>query len=373
MNYRLFLTVLAIACSQTLHAASGTIEINSAGQCSYSGELLPGSVYAFTADYTAEAMIDEITAYSGLRRNFIVRASNVPNAAAVNQGGQRFLLYNQEFMASVKEKPYSYWTTMTIMAHEVGHHLQGHTLDGEAGRPEKELEADEYSGFIVEKMGATLKEAQAAINIFAPNDGTSSHPAKKTRLLAVRAGWTKAFDLNNSPKLVAPSFQLASTATEEKNRYKTQGGWVKDTQTGLIWTRCSLGQKWDGSGCLRVAKKFQRDHILTKHFDFSGYKDWRIPTIKELQTLVYCSSKQPVLWNNTGLACEGSFARPTLFSQVFPNTASDTAFLSSSLNEYESNKVWITDFYDGSSRLENKDDFFAVRLVRAKSLKKSKK
>jgi hypothetical protein len=364
MNYRFLFIVLAIACSQTSHAASGTIEIKSSGQCSYSGEILPGSVYAFTADYTAEAMIDEITAYSGLRRNFIVRASNVPNAAAVNQDGQRFLLYNQEFMASVKEKTHSYWAAMTIMAHEVGHHLQGHTLDGAAGRPERELEADEYSGFIVEKMGATLKESQAAINIFAPNEGSSTYPPKKTRLLAVRAGWTKAFELNKSPKLAEPSSQLASIATEGINRYEVQGGWVKDTQTNLIWTRCSLGQKWDGSSCLRMAKKFQRDHILTKHFDFSGYKDWRIPTIKELQTLFYCSSEQPALWNDTGRACEGSFARPVIFSKVFPNTAYDTAFLSSSLNEYDSSKVWVADFYDGSSHSENKDGFFAVRLVR---------
>ena len=38
---------------------------------------------------------------------------------------------------------------MTLLAHEVGHHLNGHTIHRGGSTPELELEADEFAGFIL--------------------------------------------------------------------------------------------------------------------------------------------------------------------------------------------------------------------------------
>ena len=57
---------------------------------------------------------------------------------------------------------------------------------------------------------------------------------------------------------------------------------------------------------------------------FAGYSDWCLPTIEELRTLVYCSSGKPKTWNDTGKSCKGDYQRPTIASEVFPNTPTPT-------------------------------------------------
>jgi hypothetical protein len=305
-------------------------------------------------------IIDKIAAYTGLRRNFIISASDVPNAAAITRSGERYLLYNQEFMDAVKRKTHTYWAAISIMAHEIGHHLQGHTLDGEGSRPDKEIEADEYSGFILQKMGATLEEAQAAINTLSSEVGSSTHPSKQLRLLAIRNGWTKSLELNGAAQQRA--IFSAHDETQHSNRYKVKNGLVKDSKTGLMWTRCSIGQNWNGATCQGIAAKYRWEQIMTKHFDYAGYKDWRVPKFQELKTLL-CNHKPAKLQNRTRSACEEDDAI-ALMNEAFPNMPVDTPFWSASHAEHSKNNVWIVDFFDGSQRYDDKNNYFAVRLVR---------
>lgn len=105
------------------------------------------------------------------------------------------------------------------------------------------------------------------------------------------------------------------------NHYQVKDGLVKDTKTGLMWMRCAIGNDWAGSSCpnksppkmsiwnaLSVAKKSQ----------YQGYNDWRLPTEKELLSLVYCNTSLPKKWNNSGTNCQGNFKQPTVNQQVFP-------------------------------------------------------
>ena len=73
---------------------------------------------------------------------------------------------------------------MSILAHEVGHHINGHTLGASMSAYEnriQELEADEFSGFVMQKIGATLEQAIDAIASLASSgdDSYSSHPNKE--------------------------------------------------------------------------------------------------------------------------------------------------------------------------------------------------
>ena len=53
------------------------------------------------------------------------------------------------------------------------------------------MEADYSSGFYLAKMGATLEDAQSAIQTLKYEKATSTHPAKADRLIAIEKGFDK--------------------------------------------------------------------------------------------------------------------------------------------------------------------------------------
>lgn len=167
-------------------------ELGTNNTCSYYGEKVPEKVTTFSSDQEAEDVIKRIVRASGLAQNFQVRAAGVPNAAAVIRGDVRYILYDQYFMQSTRRNTGSAWAPISIMAHEVGHHLNGHTLDNKGSRPSIELQADYYSGFVLQKMGATLEEARVAMTKLGSPEGSSTHPARHDRLAAIGNGWTEA-------------------------------------------------------------------------------------------------------------------------------------------------------------------------------------
>jgi hypothetical protein len=206
-------------------------EIVTDGDCSYYGETLEKKIYTFDSDKEAEAAVDKILYQTGLARNFTIRASDVPNAAAIIQGETRYVLYSQEFIRRVKQTVRTDWAALSIMAHEIGHHLQGHTLQRGGSRPPIELEADTFSGFVMYKMGANLEQAQAAMRAFAGDVGTATHPGKKSRLAAIEAGWTHAKDISeggsNKPRMIeldAKDFKRQGDVWVDNNPASCQKG-----------------------------------------------------------------------------------------------------------------------------------------------------
>jgi hypothetical protein len=166
--------------------------------CSYYGETITADITAHEADETAEKVVRDIMSVIGLRPNFELRAANVPNAAAVIIKNKRYILYNPTFMNDINTASGTYWASISILAHEIGHHLNGHTLDQVGSRPATELEADEFSGFVLRKMGASLADAQAAMSLIASMKGSHTHPPKQNRLASIATGWTNAGELINN-------------------------------------------------------------------------------------------------------------------------------------------------------------------------------
>lgn len=166
---------------------------NYTAMCNYYGETSAKTIYMGPAGASAEKVVQDIMSVIGLRANFELRAStDIPTAAAVIKKGSRYILYNPKFMNTIISATGNKWTAVSIMAHEIGHHLSGHTLDGETSKPATELEADEFSGFVLQKMGATLTDAQAAMAAIASLKGSHTHPPKNQRLSAIATGWGKA-------------------------------------------------------------------------------------------------------------------------------------------------------------------------------------
>src|SRR5690606_29144984 len=82
----------------------------------------------------AVAQIDAILDKVGLLRNFEVEeCQGINNAIAVtvpleNGDLDRFILYDNLFFSNVSGSTGTDWGLASILAHEVGHHLNGHTL-----------------------------------------------------------------------------------------------------------------------------------------------------------------------------------------------------------------------------------------------------
>ncbi|WP_050929986.1 NADase-type glycan-binding domain-containing protein [Aestuariivita boseongensis] len=137
------------------------------------------------------SVVDTILSVSGLLPNFqVVETHEVGNAAAVVIDGERYLAFNPDWIAQYKSDPNAQWQLYGVMAHEVGHHLQGHTITGTGSRPPTELEADEYAGFILAALGASVSEAQSLWATLS-EEGSATHPPRHQRLAAVERGWLR--------------------------------------------------------------------------------------------------------------------------------------------------------------------------------------
>ena len=154
----------------------------------------PGAMTrSFQSDAEAEAEFARILAAVGLTYlsdRITLRASaDTPNAAAFIENGERLIFYNADFMQKLKRRTAEQWTLVSILAHELGHHLAFHTEV--TGNDHKyELEADYFSGFVLRRLGASLAQSQLAMETIGSKVATRTHPALADRLQVITIGWT---------------------------------------------------------------------------------------------------------------------------------------------------------------------------------------
>lgn len=189
--------LLSTALAGPLLAQTNTVPLGSgAFICSYTGGKIGPQVVCSPTTVSnghAEKVVDRILKPIGLIRNFkVIECSNTDNCFATVLKGQRFIVYDGAFMAQIEEETETDWSAISIMAHEIGHHLQGHTIDGRGGQPIKEIEADKFSGFVLHQLGASLDDATVAVRALGDEHATSTHPAKPARIDAIRKGWLEA-------------------------------------------------------------------------------------------------------------------------------------------------------------------------------------
>lgn len=167
--------------------------------CSYDGapvEVRPGG----DAPRDCRDMIARVMEFTGLPQNFDVVEADVPNAAAVivlddQRIPRRIIAFNNRFMEEVRRQTGGNpWSPLSIMAHEVAHHLAGHTIVPGGSQPPIELEADKFSGFVLYKMGASRDDSAAALKALVPVTAPagSTHPDRDRRVAALAEGWNQA-------------------------------------------------------------------------------------------------------------------------------------------------------------------------------------
>ncbi len=140
--------------------------------------------------------------------------------------------------------------------------------------------------------------------------------------------------------VVAQTCRDTIAASTPDSRFVVNGDEVTDTDTGLIWQRCALGQT--GSNCSGgSANRYNWQQALQ-----AASAPWRLPNIKELRSIV-----------------EEKCYGPTINLTVFPNTVSSYYWSGSPYAKY-SHLAWHVHFRYGGSYGYYKGYGRYVRLVR---------
>ena len=146
----------------------------------------------FASVYEAKGYINNMLDHINWQQNFQVREQNgINNAYATIINNQRYIVYDNRFLEALDRYAGTKWASISVLAHEMGHHYYNHMVNGGSSVP-KEIEADYFSGYVMAKMGASLEEAKAAMSQIASPRASASHPAKNDRLDAIARGWNSA-------------------------------------------------------------------------------------------------------------------------------------------------------------------------------------
>ena len=150
-----------------------------------------------------------------------------------------------------------------------------------------------------------------------------------------------------------PSYtKLGQNGTPLSDTTTQADGWImtRDNVNGLIWEiKTDDGSINDTDS--KYTWSYAQSWFITQlnQQGFAGFSDWRLPTIKELSSLI-----------NNGIAYPG----PTIDTAWFPHTTT-SVYWSSTASAYGTSFVWWGEFHGGWVRYHYKSDNGYVRAVRA--------
>ena len=234
----------------------------------------------------------------------------------------------------------------------------------------------------------------------------SSHPERKQvleALVAAREG--RSLQVSATAVSQAELIKLLGSTHSDYTKLDARGNklpssarsWacVLDNRSGLIWeVKTDDGgahdkdneYRWGGEGVSDMAlanydgndesqRKQSRWNGKGKRYDdwnklitaanseqLCGFSDWRVPDLYQLASLVRCRGGS---YKNLDDGCSGSYQRPTIDTDYFPN-AQSSWFWSSSPNAYGSSYAWIVSFDYGNDSNSNRGNSTSVRLVRSR-------
>jgi hypothetical protein len=154
--------------------------------------------------------------------------------------------------------------------------------------------------------------------------GTGPHPLSET----ISAGGNKSYN-TRCVRNVTPRATVALTANGN--------GTVTDSNSGLIWQQAEVTPTMTWEGALNYCEALS----------LGGKTDWRLPNIKEIQSLV-----------------EVTHLNPAIDTTYFPG-AQSARYWSSTTQFGHAAAAWFADFIDGRTSYEDKTTALPVRCVRS--------
>ena len=151
----------------------------------------------------------------------------------------------------------------------------------------------------------------------------------------------------------------AGMAVADGPRLQRDGPIARDYINKLEWMRCSVGQHWEKDTCVGevlMLSVAEAEEIIERVANLEG-GGWRLPTVKELQTIVSKVETRP------------DDIEPNIDQKTFPNTFAGP-YWSVEQSFYSKRYQWSVNFFNG----QRYNRFFptqkiAVRLVRNYKIK----
>ena len=171
------------------HATSGSAVTFGNPVCAFGGSVTGAVSNVGRPSEQAVKIIGRITDGVGIRRNFKILAADIEHwlAFATIHDEKRYIVYDRSSFNWPDGQ--ALWAGVLTFGHEVGHHIASHVFANDQTQHEQELEADQFAGFAMYKLGATLEQATAR---FWDWPTTDTHPEGLRRKKAVEAGWRRA-------------------------------------------------------------------------------------------------------------------------------------------------------------------------------------
>ena len=154
------------------------------------------------------------------------------------------------------------------------------------------------TGSSIAQESSTTEEATESASPTSETVMTDSSPDTSSGITypIVDTGQTACY--NNQDEMVCPQFGDAFYGQDAQTdglqpAYQDNGdGTVSDLNTGLIW---AASPDLNGDGVIDINDKLDYENALAYAEDFSlaGYDDWRLPTIKELYSLIQFTGTDP--------------------------------------------------------------------------------
>lgn len=162
----------------------------------------------FQSVYEAREYINTMLDSINWKENFNIQEQNgINNAYATIINNRRYIVYDNDFLENLDGYAGTKWASLSVLAHEMGHHYRNHTIDRRGSTPPKEIEADYFSGYVMAKLGASQGEARAAMEKIASPGASATHPGKADRLAAITNGWNYAMGRNTTGSSTSPAPQ----------------------------------------------------------------------------------------------------------------------------------------------------------------------
>lgn len=153
----------------------------------------------FQSVYEAKDILSNMLDTINWKENFSIREQNgIRNAYATIINRTRWIIYDNDFLEDIDSYAATKWASISVLAHEMGHHYYNHVVSNSGSTPPKEIEADAFSGYVMAKLGATLQQSVAAMQAIGTDYASASHPAKADRINAITRGWNTAKRTGNT-------------------------------------------------------------------------------------------------------------------------------------------------------------------------------
>jgi Protein of unknown function (DUF1566) len=236
--------------------------------------------------------------------------------------------------------------------------------------PEEQCEGDNFGGFSCSLLGFTAGGALACgANCAFELSGCANHATQRFP----ETGQTTSYQADKNDGIldaVAVPDDGAVQAGQSLAYVDHGDGTLTDLTTGLMWEKKGdagdLHDKdgsyvWSGCCALDTIWDWLQDVNAEGGTGFAGHNDWRIPNVKELQSLVSYGRLSPAV-------------EPALHAACAPNCTSASCSCTGSVTYWSSStylvnpgRAWLVSFSDGSVSSNDKTYDLQVRAVRGGS------